>query len=270
MAPPAPQIAVEFACGRLAAGRQGGAIYARPLAPAAITPSAVRPNLADPAAVAAQLRPLLESAGGLNGEVTLLVPDLTARVSVLDFDVLPARRDEIDALARFRLRKSLPFGEEQAAIAAQVLSPTRLLVTVAERARINEYEDCLEAAGARAAVVLPSGLTCLAAQPALDHGALLVRAEPDCLTTAFCLNGRVEFYRAIELSAPASFEDVFPSVAYFRDRLGDGAEPRLLLTAGVDAELEARLRDEVAWAQLRPLPSPGELAIAGALRGRFA
>lgn len=270
VAAPTPPAAVEFASGRIAAGRLGGTIQARALRPQTITPSAIHANLADAAALAEQLRPLLEAAGALGADVSLLVPDLTARVSVLDFDVLPTRREEIDALARFRLRKSLPFADEQAVISSQMLSPTRLLVTVADRVRLDEYENCLEAAGARAALVLPSGLTCLAAQPALDHGALLIRAEPDCLTTAFCQQGRVEFYRAIELSAPASFEDVFPSVAFFRDRVGDGGDARLLLTAGASAELQARLREEVPWAQVRPISVPEEMAIAGALRGRFA
>ncbi|HVB41014.1 MAG TPA: hypothetical protein VNE83_08945 [Terriglobales bacterium] len=273
VAEPTPAVAVEFAAGRLAVGRQGGPIHVRALPSDAIVASAVRTNLFDPSGLAAQLRLLLEAAGGADASVTLLLPDLTARVSVLDFDILPAHRQEIEALARFRLRKSLPFADEQAVISAQVLSPTRLLVTVADRARVNEYEDCLEAAGARAVTVIPSGVACLAAQPVLDHGALLIRAESACLTTAFCLHGKVEFFRAIELNAPASFEDVFPSIAFFRDRAGHdhgGADDAPLLLAGANAELEARLREEIPWAQVRVLAAAGELAVAGALQGRFA
>jgi hypothetical protein len=273
VAPPTPAVAVEFAAGHLAVGRQGGSIQVRALPAGAVVASAVRVNLSDPAGLAAQLRSLLEAAGGADAAVTLLLPDLTARMSVLDFDVLPTHRQEIDALARFRLRKSLPFADEQAVISSQVLSPTRLLVTVADRARVNEYENCLEAAGARAVTVIPSGLACLAAQPVLDHGALLIRAESACLTTAFCLHGKVEFFRAIELSAPASFEDVFPSVAFFRDRAGHdhgGADDAPLLLAGANADLESRLREEIPWAQVRVQPAAGELAVAGALRGRFA
>lgn len=282
-APPTPAVAVEFAAGRVVAGSTaaGGAprIAVRMLPEGAIAPSAVRPNLADPAAVVGPLRALLESVGAVDAAVALLVPDLTARVSVLDFDVLPARREELEPLARFRLRKSLPFAEEQAVISCQVLSPTRLLVAIADRARLDEYEDCLEAAGARAATVLPSGLAALAAQPVLNHGALLIRAARGSLTTAFCWHERVEFFRAIEIQdhgaeAEASFEDVFPSVAFFRDRVESGGAgepgPWVLYAAGARPELEARLREEIPWAELRPAETPDELAVAGALRGRFA
>lgn len=292
-APPTPAVAVEFAAGRLVAGRRASAsgnelrAGARALPPQAVVPSAVKANLPSSEAVVAPLRALLRTLDAVGQEVTLLVPDLTARVSVLDFDKLPSRRDELVALARFRLRKSLPFAEEAAAISCQPLSSTRLLVALADRARLDEYENCLEAAGAHAAVVLPSGLTALAAHPLLDHGALLLRAEPDCLTTAFCWQGKVEFFRAIETAGAPTFEDAFPSVAFYRDRVEQAPEPQtddwVLYAAGLPRALEARLREEAPWAQLRPAelsaasaggePAPDAeqlLAVAGALRGRFA
>lgn len=289
-APPTPAVAVELAAGRVVAGRlgAGGEVRAgkRGLAAGAVAPSAVKPNLGDANAVAAAIAGLL---AGLDAEaeaVTLLLPDLTARLSVLEFEALPARRDELESLARFRLRKSLPFAEEQAAISCQVLSPTRMLVALADRARVDEYENCLEAAGVRAATVLPSGLACLAAQPVLDHGTLLLRAEPGCLTTAFCWQGKVEFFRAVEVAGSVSFDDLFPSVAFFRDRVEQApavaGQPWLLYGAGLGPEMMARLREEAPWAELRTAAaaaamvggetaSPAELlAVAGALRGRFA
>jgi len=279
-APPTPALAVEIASGRAAAARMdSGQVRAasRPLPASAVTASAVKANLNDAHAVALQLRALLESMGGLGAEVTLLVPDLTARVSVLDFDLLPGRADELRALAHFRLRKSLPFADEQMVLSCQRLSPTRLLVAFADRARLAEYEDCLEAAGARAAIVLPSGLACLAALPALHHGALLLRAEPGCLTSAFAWNGQPEFFRALELGAAATFDDAFPSVAFFRDRVENAPlgpatadTPWRLVTSGLAPELETRLADETPWATLQRAESTENLAVTGAVRGRFA
>src|SRR6185312_12732629 len=157
--------------------------------------------------------------------------------------------------------------EEQAVISCQVLSPTRLLVAIADRARLDEYENCLEAAGARAGTVLPSGLASLAAHPALDQGALLIRAEAGSLTTAFCRQDRVEFFRAIELADAAGFDDVFPSVAFFRDRIEqDAAAEPILFAVGCEPALVARLRDEVPWATLRTAENPAEFAVSGALR----
>jgi hypothetical protein len=269
VAPPTAEVAVEFAAGRLSAGR-GERVGVLELPPGAVAPSAVRPNLADPATLTASLRHLLETCAGIGAEVALLLPDLTARVSVLDFDRLPPRRDEHAALARFRLRKSLPFAEDQAVVSTQPLSSTRLLVAVADRARLDEYENCLEAAGAHAATVLPSGLACLAADPVLNHAALLIRAEQGSLTTAFCWSERLDFFRVIEVQSAASFDDIFPSVAFFRDKVEAAAITQpILYASGLGPELESRLRDEIAWATLRVAPAPAELAVAGALRGRF-
>jgi hypothetical protein len=289
-APPAAELAVEIAPGRVVAARREGdslRIEVAALPAEAVQPSAVKPNLRDADAIAAQARAALAKVGSTGGEAALLVPDLTARLSVLEFDALPAKREELAPLARFRLRKSLPFGEEQTVISCQTLSPTRLLVAFGDRARLDEYEDCLEAAGLQAATVLPSGLAALAADPALDHGALLLRAEPGCLTSAFCWQGRIEFYRALEVSTPdgmPSFEDVFPSVAYFRDRVEQTPETAgggwLLYAAGLPTALQARLQEEAPWATVRAaqlpaakamgVPAAHVLAAAGALQGRFA
>ncbi|MGH9413388.1 MAG: hypothetical protein ACRD0Y_06565 [Terriglobales bacterium] len=299
LAAPTPTVAVEIAAGYVAAGRlraagtghlHGLRAWARSLPAGAIAASAVRTNVADGGAVAEILRALLDDAGGEGAQVTLLVPDLTARLALLTFEQLPAHPEELVPLASFRLRKSLPFAEEHAVISCQPLTATRMLVAFADRARIAEYEDCLERAGARAAAVLPAGLACLAAHAVLDDAALLLRADSGCLTSAFCRHGRIEFFRALEIGAAPVFEDAFPSVAYFRDALESGAEATplspVLFTSGLPPALSARLAEESPWATLQaaevPVANPEDgpegdvasadhlLAVAGALRGRFA
>lgn len=279
-AEPAPALAVEIAAGHVAVGRcqPGGARIAASALPAgAVVPSAVQPNLADAGAVAAAVRRLLDSHDGHGQPATLLLPDLAARLAVLSFDALPAKAAELEPLARFRLRKSLPFAEDQALMSCQPLGGGRLLVAFADRGRIAEYEDCLEAAGALAAVVLPSGLACLGFHPALDDAALLLRADSGCLTSAFCRQGTIEFFRALEIGAAPTFDDVYPSVAFFRDAL-EGTAPAAspggipIFTAGLDAGLRTQLAAEAPWAMLRPVEQPAEqqLAVQGALRGRCA
>lgn len=275
-APATPALAVEISAAGVRAARRAGPgaperVLHRPLPAAAVVPSAVRVNINDSDAVTAALRALLAAAGWSGHALTLLVPDLAARVSVLDFDALPSRREELVPLARFRLRKSLPFPDEFAAISCQVLGSQRLLVAVADRRRLDEYETCLEAAGAAAALVLPSSLTCLAALPAFDHAALLLRREGQALTTAFCWQERLDFFRVLELTAEPTLDDLFPSIAFFRDRTEAGHELRpLLLGAGLDPALESQLQSEVPWADWRRLEQPADLAVLGALRGRFA
>ena len=54
--------------------------------------------------------------------VTLVVPDTSVRVFVLDFDSLPNKAAEVVPVLRFRLRKMVPFDVEHAGVSYQVLS----------------------------------------------------------------------------------------------------------------------------------------------------
>lgn len=294
LAPPVPRLAVEIGRDRVVAARGGpqGSVQqagGRPLAEGLVTPSAKRPNIADTEAVAAAIRELLAQPGLAvqpGEEATLLVPDLTARIFVVDFDALPTRHEELEALVRFRLRKSLPFDPERAVIGCEVASGRRgggagrVVAAVADRARLDEYEACVEASGVRAAVVVPSGLACLSAHPALEHGTLLVRAEPGSLVTAYCRRGRVEFYRVMEIQSTVGFEDIAPSAAYYRDHWSDTeAGGHALFLVGLSTETSGRLRSALPWAEFRDLEVRADdgqaaaaqlLAVAGGLQGAFA
>jgi type IV pilus assembly protein PilM len=291
---PPPQIAVEIAASRLIVARgdlQSGQVLqvaSKALPEGLVTPSLTHPNLAEPDTISSLLRGLLEQMGGIDQETILLAPDLTARVALLEFEQVPAKPAELDALVRFRLRKTLPFDADHAALSCQVLGRApeqKVLVTVAERARLDEYEQCLEAAGAHAGILQPASLAAMAASPALEHGCLLLRAVDGCLTTAFAWSGVLQLYRVLETDpAGPSYDDIFPSVAYFRDFWESHAEdaeihaashqPRVI-TAGLSDEVMEQLRAEIAWASITPgrptqadataAPAAHLLSIAGAL-----
>ncbi len=292
---PPPQIAVEFAASHLIVARgdmQSGRVLqlaAKTLPQGLVTPSLTHPNLAEPETIASLLRGLLEQTGGSGEEVIILAPDLTARVALLEFEQVPAKPAELDALVRFRLRKTLPFDADHAALSCQVLGRApeqKILVTVAERARVDEYEQCLEAAGAQAGIVQPASLAAMTASPALAHDCLLLRAVDGCLTTTFAWEGVLQLYRVLETGdAGPSYDDIFPSLAFYRDYReahmeegnGDPAEadrPRVI-TAGISEEVIEQLRAETAWASFAPgmpaqmdanaAPAAHLLSVAGAL-----
>ncbi len=48
-------------------------------------------------------------------DVALILPDFSARISVLDFDQFPTDPKEQASLIRFRLKRSVPFDVESAA-----------------------------------------------------------------------------------------------------------------------------------------------------------
>ncbi|MHB8734563.1 MAG: hypothetical protein ACYC6M_04600 [Terriglobales bacterium] len=284
---PAPDVAIEISATAVLAlggGRQRArAASRRELPTGVLEPSAVAPNARDPERLVAALQQVLTGVGGVGREVVLLVPDATARVSLLDFEQLPADPDELRQLVRFRMRKILPFDVEHAALDCQVVTGTevsQVLVTVADRARLDEYENALEAAGARAAVVLPAGLGALEGTP---PGHLLLKGDARTLTAAFAPEGRLVFYRVVEGAHGAlCYADLHPSLVLFRDwwetmrgtsataRVTvSGLEPELMFEAGAENPWA-----EVAWAapDATATGTPAEtsrfLAVAGALGAR--
>lgn len=269
---PPPRVAVEIGAAAVIAakarpGPDGAPRLAQtailPLAAGTVTPAPAAANIGDPEALSATLRTALERVGGLGRDVVLLLPDLAVRVSLLEFDEIPHRAEEVAALVRFRLRKTLPFDAESAALSAQVLGggeERSVLAVVAERARLEEYEAALERAGARAARVLPAGLAALEAAPQLGHGTLLLRQEGNVLTSAFAWREVPRLFRVVAGAPEIGYEDIYPSAAFFRDFCESrGGEAPAVMPAiaafGVPADSLAPLRAECDWAKVSGGPA---------------
>lgn len=137
-----------------------------------------------------------------NRALTLIVPDATVRVLLLDFDALPSKRVEALSIVRFRLRKLVPFEVEDAAITWQAM-PTggagvRVLVTVMPREVLREYESLVREAGYLPGVVLPSTL---AATPLLGaEAALLVNRNGNTITTAIVRGQDLLLHRVLDFT----------------------------------------------------------------------
>ena len=89
---------------------------ARELAPGSVVPDLMEPNLRDGAAIRQAIESALGSVGGRSRDVIAILPDTAVRVVLLDFETLPAKRDEAEAVVRFRLKKSLPFDPNDARV----------------------------------------------------------------------------------------------------------------------------------------------------------
>src|SRR4051794_12701789 len=118
-----PRVACEISAERVAAARinEGGnsleAATASTLPPGLLAPGLQQANIVDRDKLVAALRDLLTAVAGRLREVCLVLPDSTTRVMLLDFDTLPEKREDADAVVRFRLKKSLPFEVEQSSVA---------------------------------------------------------------------------------------------------------------------------------------------------------
>ncbi len=79
-----------------------------------------------------------------------VLPDAAVRVVLLDFETLPAKREEAEGVVRFRLKKSLPFDVDKAQVSyhAQPSSAgVRVVAAVALTSVIEDYEAAFREAG---------------------------------------------------------------------------------------------------------------------------
>jgi type IV pilus assembly protein PilM len=228
-------------------------VYAfEPLPAQAVLAGIVEPNVKAPDAIAEAIRRTLSQLPVRGRSITLVIPDSSVRVFVLDFDSLPTKAAEIDSVLRFRLRKMVPFEVEHAGVSCQLLSSSkseiRLLVAVLPRPVLTEYEAVVRQSGYEPGAVISSSLATLANLETLE-AALVANLTQQSLTTAITSGDDLLLYRTLDLPTnPAQRateirRGIAVAAAYFEDRLG--ARPEKLHFAGTIRGAEfAELIDE--------------------------
>lgn len=182
--------------------------------------------------------------GGLSRkEVNLLIPDTTARVFLISLESLPARAVDLTQLLQFKVKKSIPFSIDEAAMSYQVqnLTPTHyeVILTVMNRSILKEYESTVEAVGLEPGFVTVEhfGIAQLLdtqSQAWRSKATLLFRLAPRAFTTSIYHQGHLRFYRAVEkdyrpaqaasLTPEMLFDEIYPSLAYFQDKFQNRIE----------------------------------------------
>src|SRR5580765_3560961 len=121
-----PRLACEIAADRVLAGRISSNTHmlevcaSQELAAGSVVPDLMEANLRQRDAVCRRIRETLGDVSGRSREVIAVLPDAAVRVVLLDFETLPAKRDEAEAVVRFRLKKSLPFDVDKAKVSYHV------------------------------------------------------------------------------------------------------------------------------------------------------
>jgi type IV pilus assembly protein PilM len=240
---PPPEFVFEIASDGIAMSRTRppAAVHHVPLAPGVIAPSPVVENVLDPAAFEAAVRKLVPPDGKRGRRsAALILPDNSVRVAVLDFDTLPDKEEERRALIGFRLKKSVPFEIEEAALAYYPQAGgKKVVVALAPAAGIAHYETAFRAVGLHPGLVTVSSLAMLDLLPAT--GSLMVaRFAPGVLTVVGVSDGVVIIARSLELPELTSdpigqiAEDIHPTLAYLEDQ--SGIRPEKLFLAGFGPE----------------------------------
>ncbi|HEV2276005.1 MAG TPA: hypothetical protein VGR96_17670 [Acidobacteriaceae bacterium] len=217
-----------------------------PLRPGTFSPGLKTPVFHDRAAVSSALRQALDAVRLRETQITMVIPDASVRVLLLDFDSLPEKAADRLPVVRFRLRKLVPFEVDDAAVTYQVMPAqdglVRILVAVAPGAVLAEYESAVREAGYEPGAVLPSTLAALAAV-STSEPSLVINRSANSVTTAITRQNELLLHRTLELTE----KDLLPeenerhaiaelqqsisvAIAYFEDSLASA--PRELLACG--------------------------------------
>ena len=247
LASPPPDAAIEIATDHVSVAvvserGQGLAVqgYAvEPLPPGAVVASLTSPNILNRTAVVSALRTALERAGARPRRVALIIPDLAAKVSLVRFETTPARREDLDQLVRWQLKKASPFPLEEASVtfssgARGADGNAEFLVATARRDIIAEYEAVCDELRVYAGLVDLATLgvvnLCLGSSDAPAGDWLVVHLRPDYTSIVIMRGQDVIFFRNRPEGDGASIADLVHQTAmYYEDRLSGQRFARVFL-----------------------------------------
>ena len=261
----APSAAIEVDARRVTAVAVAGRGTSRvlsghasePLPAGAVEPALNAPNVHDAAALSRAIRATLDQLSPRPRRVALVLPDTVAKVSLLRFDRIPPRAQDLEQLIRWQIRKAVPFKIDEAQLSwvpgiALADGGREFVVTPARRDIIGSYERACEAAGAHAGIVDMATLNLVnaviaASAPAGDW--LLVHVAADYATLAVVRGRDLIFFRNRVAEAGEDLAALVHQTAmYHEDRLGGGGFSRVILggapSRGAEAEPVRRRIEE--------------------------
>jgi type IV pilus assembly protein PilM len=204
-----------------------------------VTPGLTSANIAGPEALQQAISDALIDIAGRNRDVIAILPVAAVRVVLLDFEALPDRPKEAESVVRFRLKKSLPFDVDKAAISydtQQTSAGLRVIAAVTVSSILQEYENAFRAAGYTPGVVVPSSLAALGTVDA-SRPTMVLKVDAGTITVAIVNREQLLLFRTLEnvghadISGERLSEDVYPSLVFFQDTYGVNVER--VLVAGV-------------------------------------
>jgi Tfp pilus assembly PilM family ATPase len=263
-ASPPPSAAIEITSRRVngaVIAEHGGArvvaSFASEALPAgAVVPALNVPNVHDAAALSRTIKSVVEKLSPRPRRVALVVPDPVAKLSLLHFEKIPPKAQDLDQLIRWQIRKAAPFKIEDAQLAwvpgRTEGSGGEFVVTVARRDIIDSYERACETAGVHAGIIdlasvnLVNAVLATGGAPSGDW--LLVHVAPDYGTLAVVRAGQLIFFRNRATEGEDDLTELVHQTAmYHEDRLGGGGFGRVVLAGASSrgADQAERLRRHV-------------------------
>jgi type IV pilus assembly protein PilM len=268
---PPPSAAFEISEGGIAAARIAARtdVQFRALKQGTLSVSPLKENVTDPDDFALAVKTLAATVvPKKRRDVALILPDYSTRMAALDFDSFPYDPKEQLSLVRFRLKRTVPFDIDAAAVsyAAQTAANKKVdvVAAVAPLEIVARYEAPFRTAGLLPGLVTTSAFAAL--ELAAD-GALTVMAKlaGRVLSLIVRRNGSVKLVRCLELPS-TDLEEVAavlaPTFVFVEDNYGERPQKLSLCGFGKRADSAERAfaaELDVETESLRsPLGVPGE------------
>jgi len=244
-----PKLACEITPERVIAARTTDdgtgldSYAARSLAAGTVHARMAEENIANADQLKQAVSDALTTVGAKTHDVVAILPDASIRIALIEFDTLPDKKQDADAVIRFRLKKSLPFDVEQAALSYDVLKKNgkvHVIAAVVLSSVLAEYENLFRDLGYAPGIVLPSTLASLGNVSGVDP-VLVIKADAAATTLAIVANNELMLFRTLEnqdgavptgeLLAP----DVHASLVFFQDTYNMRVE-RILVGGLIEPE----------------------------------
>lgn len=248
-----------------------------------IHPSPAQNNVSQAETLAAAVRNAAAGVGQGGGRAALLLPDGAVRVTVLDFETLPAKKKDWDELVRWKMKESLGFPASEARISYQetfrAQDKAEVLAIAIREDALAPYEAALEPVHGAPFLVWPATLALLPLLPISEAGAqLLTHICSGWVTHVLVENERIRFWRSREIAREAASEaaaEAARAAASARDRMGLTIAQawfcaRPLLADGTKEALSQALGMAVTELALNPALEAGLRPEEKPLYGMFA
>jgi type IV pilus assembly protein PilM len=244
-------------------------VHSRSLPEGAVTPSLTGSNIANAAVVRDAIAECVSAVAGKPSEVTAVIPDAASRVVLLDFENLSERHDEAEPVVRFRLKKSLPFDVDRAAVSYDAIKlpngSTKVISAIVLKTVLEEYEAVFRDAGCEPGVVIPSTLAALGVIDA-DRPTMLLKVDIGTTSVAIVDQNQLLLFRTLDSGGDVSperlAEDVYPSIVYLQDTYGINVD-RVVLAGVSNTSPFAPVLSEQTGARVEDIASSSKMPISG-------
>ena len=244
-------------------------VHSRSLPDGAVTPSLTGTNIVDASAVRDAISECVSAVAGKPNELTAVIPDAASRVVLLDFENLSSRYDEAEPVVRFRLKKSLPFDVDRAAVSYDAVrlatGITKVVSAIVLRTVLEEYEQVFRNAGCVPSVVIPSTLAALGVIDA-DRPTMLLKVDSGTTSVAIVDQNQLLLFRTLDSGGDVSperlAEDVYPSIVYLQDTYGINVD-RVVLAGITNTAPFTPVLSEQTGARVEDLSSLATMPTSG-------